>query len=167
MMMPDDATLSAQLLQTWRIHNRIQLFHLASIPEDSLALAASARTRKVGRHFAHMHNVRLMWLKAASADLLHGLEKVEDDLPTGEILRHALEGSGAAIATLLQRGLAEGRIRSFKPNAVAFLGYLIAHDAYHMGKIDFILRETGHAIDDQTHIRLWEWGKHSNGDTQG
>ena len=161
--MPGDSNgdLSLQILETWNIHNRVLLFLLNGIAAEALPDAVPARTRSVADHLAHVHNVRLMWLKASAPDLLEGLSKIEKEAGPADhaALQGALEASGAAIAALLERGLAAGgKIKGFKPHAVAFLGYLIAHEHYHAGKVDFILRQSGHAVDDKTHYGLWEWG---------
>jgi len=158
-----DATttdLPAQILETWNIHNRVLLFLLDGIAPEALEDAVPARSRSVADHLAHAHHVRLMWLKASAPDLLAGLEKIEKGANADPAtLRTALETSAAAISALLERGLANGgKIKGFKPHAVAFLGYLIAHEHYHAGKADFILRQSGHPVDDKTHYGLWEWG---------
>jgi uncharacterized damage-inducible protein DinB len=79
-----------------------------------------------------------MWLTAAAAapDLLGRLEK----LGSVETLKHAqlsgaLEASSNAMADLIARGLATGRIKGFKPHPTAFVAYLLAHEAYHRGEI--------------------------------
>lgn len=55
-----------QLLDAWHIHNRINLFLLKSVAEAHVSDTASSKGRTVGEQFAHIHNLRLMWLKAAA-----------------------------------------------------------------------------------------------------
>jgi uncharacterized damage-inducible protein DinB len=143
------------LIQTWQIHNRIVLFMLNGIAPEALADAAAPRQRTVGDHLAHIHNVRLMWLKVAAPELMEGLGKVEK-AAEAELLRTSLEASGKAIEELLRRS--DGKIKGFKPHAAAFVGYLISHEGYHSGKVDMILRMNGHALDDKVHYGMWEWG---------
>ena len=99
-----------------------------------------------------MHNVRLMWLKVSAPDLMEGLTKLEKGSPVSLGILHAsFESSGAAVAELLRRAAANGgRIKGFKPHAAGFVGYLIAHEGYHTGKIDMILRQNGHATSSKT-----------------
>jgi uncharacterized damage-inducible protein DinB len=143
------------LVETWQIHNRIILYLLDGIQPEGLTDAAAPRLRTVADHFAHIHNVRLMWLKVAAPDLMAGIEKVEKAADSAH-LRSSLEASGRAIEELL--GQSDGKIKGFKPHASAFVGYLISHEGYHSGKVDLILRMNGHAVDDKVHYGMWEWG---------
>ena len=147
-----------KLSETWSIHNRIHLYLLDSIPEEALGAAPPFKSRNAGEQFAHIHNVRLMWLKSAAPDLIEGLEKIEKGTVTGPLLKDALTESGAAVARLLERGIEEGRIRGFKPHPEGFLGYLISHESHHRGQIALVLKACGHPVDKKTSFGLWEWG---------
>jgi uncharacterized damage-inducible protein DinB len=148
-----------QLLDTWAIHNRINLYLLDAIPDDALGAALSPKSRTVHDLFAHVHNVRLMWLKSAAPDLLDGLDKLETKTVGDKgRLRASLEASGRAIGQLLRQGLAAGKIKGFKPHPAAFLGYLIAHESHHRGQIGWALKHSGHPLDQKTAYGLWEWG---------
>jgi uncharacterized damage-inducible protein DinB len=147
------------LVETWQIHDRINRYLLDAIAEEHLA-DALGKSRTVGDLFAHVHNVRLMWLKAAAPDLLEGLTKLETGAGhTKAGLRAALEQSGAAVAELLRRAVAAGgKVKGFKPHATAFLGYLISHESHHRGQIGWALKHSGHPLDKKTAYGLWEWG---------
>ena len=71
-----------QLLETWEIHNRINLYFLEAVEPEHLKDMSSSKGRNVGEQFAHIHNVRLMWLKQAAPDLLSKLAKIEKDAAT-------------------------------------------------------------------------------------
>lgn len=150
--------MKAQLIETWQIHNRVLLWVLAEIPEEALS-AAGPKGRTVGAQFAHTHDVRLMWLKSAAPELLAGLEKIDKGV-TGDkaALARALEASGQGIERLLGRAIDEGRVKSFKPHPVAFLGYLIAHEQFHQGDIGVRLTELGHPLSKKVDFGRWEWG---------
>jgi uncharacterized damage-inducible protein DinB len=148
-----------QLIETWNIHDRINRYLLKAIPDDALGSSLGPKHRTVYQLFAHLHNVRLMWLKSAAPDLLEGLAKVEGETGDRAALAEALEASGQAIAVLLRKGLAAGgKIKGFKPHAVAFLGYLISHESHHRGHIGWTLKNAGHPLDQKTAYGLWEWG---------
>lgn len=151
--------MEEQIGETWAIHNRIHLYLLESLSEEALGATQFSSGRSVYALFAHIHNVRLMWLKSAAPELLEGLDKVEAKPPgTKESLAAALQASGKAIETLLCRGVTEGRIKGFKPHAPAFMGYLISHEAHHRGQIEWALRSAGHPLSDKISYGLWEWG---------
>ena len=149
-----------QLLETWRIHCRINLYILDAIAPKAFSAPAPAKGRGFLQMFAHIHNTRLMWLQSAMPELLKGLTKIEkDDTVSQSSLRKSLAASGQAIETLLQKGLAfGGKIKGFKPHAPAFLGYLISHEAYHHGEIGVELTRIGYPLDKKTAYGMWEWG---------
>lgn len=148
-----------QFLETWEIHNRINLYLLESIDNAALGSFSASKGRSVGEQFAHIHNVRLMWLKAAAADLLSGLDKLEkEEARDKKSLAKSLKASGAAIKALLERGVQEGKIKGFKPHAQAFLGYLISHESHHRGQIMLSLKQAGQPVDKKISYGIWEWG---------
>jgi uncharacterized damage-inducible protein DinB len=156
--MPKERRMEEQLVQTWDIHDRINRYLLAAIPEDALSSALAAKHRSVAGLFAHIHNVRLMWLKSAGPELLAGLSKLEDGATRAE-LAQALEASGAAVRALVRKAIAAGgKVKGFKPHVTAFVGYLIAHESHHRGQIGWTLKGTGRPLDRQTAFGLWEWG---------
>ena len=149
-----------QLLETWAIHNRINLYMLDAIPDDALGASLPTKSRTVYDLFAHIHNVRLLWLKSAAPALLDGLHKLETKtVGDKRELRAAIESSGRAIESLLKHALADGgKIKGFKPHAVAFLGYLISHESHHRGQAGWALKSSGKPLDQKTAFGLWEWG---------
>jgi uncharacterized damage-inducible protein DinB len=152
--------LEAQLLETWAIHDRINRYLLDAIAPEALADLSASKGRTVGEQFAHMHNVRLMWLKAADPARLRGLRKIEKEDPVDHArLREALAQSAEAIYALLRAALAgDGRIKGFRPHAPAFLGYLISHESHHRGQIALSLKQAGHPLEKSVAYGLWEWG---------
>ena len=147
-----------QIIETWEIHSRINLYLLNTIKEEHLADISASKGRNVGEQFAHIHNVRLMWLKAANPDLLKGQNKIEKGTITKKLLTEELTNSATAITTLLQNGFEQGKIKGFKPHPAAFLGYLISHESHHRGQIMLCLKQSGHPVDPKTQYGLWEWG---------
>src|SRR5258708_655879 len=85
------------LTETWQIHNRINIYLMDAIEEDHLKDVLSSKGRNVGEQFAHINNVRLMWLKVANPALLEGLPKIEKDQISKETLINALNISAAAV----------------------------------------------------------------------
>ena len=149
-----------EAIETWHIHNSMNVYLLNALEEAHLTDTNATKGRNVGEQFAHIHNVRLMWLKAAAPELLEGLHKIEKENGISKTLLEAsLAQSNVAIATLLEKGFAEGRIKGFKPHPFAFLGYLISHESHHRGQIMLCLKSNGHLPDKKIQFGLWEWGK--------
>ena len=148
------------LVETWQIHDRINLYLLDAVDPSSLDSHSASKGRSVGEQFGHIHNVRLMWLKSAAPDLLAGLAKVENEQANDKkLLKKSLTDSGAAIGKLLTNSLeADGKIKGFKPHAAAFLGYLISHESHHRGQIALTLKQAGKPLDKKIGYGMWEWG---------
>lgn len=147
------------LTDTWHISHRINEYLLSGINETHLSDISLAKGRPVGHQFAHIHNVRLMWVQASAPDLLPGLNKIDKDQPiTKKLLLDSLQKSAAAIGEVIKRGEETGKVKGFKPTPEAFLGYIIAHESYHRGQLVIALKENGHLPDKKILFGMWEWG---------
>jgi len=146
------------IIETWEINNRINLYLINSISDEHLSSISSSKGRTVGEHLAHVHNVRLMWLKEAIPELLNTVKKIEKDQISKKIILEQFSTSGQAIAKLLEKSLQEGKLKGFKPHPTAFLGYIISHESHHRGQIVLCLKQSGHPVDKKILFGLWEWG---------
>ncbi len=148
------------LIETWNIHNRIHLYMLDAIKPDALAGVSLSKGRSVGQQFAHIHNVRLDWLKPSAPELIEGMSKIEKETAEDKArLKKCLKESGEAIAALIEKSIAaNGKVKGFKPHVTAFVGYMISHESYHRGEIGIILAQSGNPLDKKTAYGMWEWG---------
>jgi uncharacterized damage-inducible protein DinB len=149
-----------QLIETWQINNRIDLYLLDAIADEYLEDSLVSKGRSVGKQFAHIHNVRLMWLKSAFPEALARVSKIEPDDPIDKpLLQKSLTESGAAIERLIENAAVNGGgVKGFKPHLIAFLGYMSAHDAHHRSQIIIALKQCGHSVDKKISYGIWEWG---------
>lgn len=155
-----EVTLSSadSLLQTFDIHSRITGFLIASLDPKALhAATPDGKGRDIASLLAHMQNVHVMWLRAAGVvDLPPALDKTS---LTSEAAAAGLEQSYAALRALIASSLTTGaRIKGFRPDTTAFVGYLISHDSHHRGQISMLARQAGFPLDKKVNFGLWEWG---------
>jgi len=152
--------LENQIVETWNIHNRINLYLLDAIPPVALNDVSASKGRTVAEQLAHLHNVRLMWLKASAPELLEGLEKIEKGTTVDKkLLARRMKESGEAMTAVLKTSIENGgKIKGFKPHITAFLGYIIAHESHHRGQVALTLKQAGFALDKKVSYGIWEWG---------
>jgi uncharacterized damage-inducible protein DinB len=146
------------LVHAYATNNRINLYLVKNLPDEAWrAEPPGAKGRPIASMVAHIHNVRLMWLKAAGAKALP--QKLEPETITKQQAVRALEASWLALEAILGPALnGDGRIKGFKPDVASFLAYLVAHDAHHRGQITMLARQVGHPVSQSAMFGLWEWG---------
>ena len=147
------------LLETFAINEKANQFLLGQIAEAAWQAAPSGKGRCISDIACHMHNVRLMWLSAAAKGAKLPA-KLAPDKATRPQVQAALKASARAIHQLLTKAVEDpvGRVPNFKPDVVAFVGYLIAHDSHHRRQITMLTRQVGHPLPAKVGFGLWEWG---------
>ena len=149
--------LSEALLSAFDTNDRINQYLLENLPGEAWrAEPPGKKGRDVAGIVAHMHNVRVMWLKATKGKVPEQLDRFT---VTPAQAKKALAASRAALREVLQMALeAEGRVKGFRPDVAGFVGYLIAHDAHHRGQITMLAGQAGYAISQKAMFGMWEWG---------
>jgi uncharacterized damage-inducible protein DinB len=156
---PAAFSLSQSLLTSFDTNDRINHYMIENLPTEAWrALPPEGKGRTVAGIVAHLHNVRVMWLKAAAKG-----SKIPEQLDRTSVTpaqaTKALEQSRAALSSVLKSALeSDGRIKGFRPDAAGFFGYLIAHDAHHRGQICMLARQVGHPLPQKAMFGMWEWG---------
>lgn len=156
---PYSAQLPQALLKAFDTNNRINEYLIENLPQQAWnAKPPDGKGRTIAAIVAHMHNVRVMWLKAAKAEEIP--DQLERTTVTPVQAGRGLESSRHALNAMIGRALAgDGRIRNFRPDVAGFLAYLIAHDAHHRGQITMLARQFGYPLSQKAMFGMWEWGR--------
>jgi uncharacterized damage-inducible protein DinB len=151
--------LPSAFIEAFKTNHRINEYLINAIaPEAWNAKPPDGKGRTIAAIVAHMHNVRLMWLKvsAKGSEIPNQLDRAT---VTPAQAVQALQQSADAISALLHRAFnSDGRVKNFRPDAAGFFAYLIAHDAHHRGQIAMLARQLDHALPQKINFGMWEWG---------
>jgi uncharacterized damage-inducible protein DinB len=147
------------LLTALATNNRIDEYLIRGVPESAWrAKQPGGKGRDIASMVAHIHNVRLMWIKAIDKNLALP-DKLDGETVTPEQAIAALNESHTALETLIARALrGDGKIKGFKPDVGSFLAYFFAHEGHHRGQITMLARQAGHPVSQSVMFGLWEWG---------
>jgi len=151
-----------QIIETWQINNRVNLLLLDAISEKGLQCTLSNRGGGTpAKQFAHIHNVRLYKLENYAKVIYQTQTKIElkSDI-TKELLEERLKESVTGIEKWLLRNTDKtGNIKGFKRGVVAFLGYIISHEAHHRGNIILTLKQCGYKLPKEVTYGIWAWNQ--------
>jgi uncharacterized damage-inducible protein DinB len=156
---PAAFSLSQSLLIAFDTNDRINQYLLENLPAAAWrAEPPDGKGRSIAAIVAHMHNVRVMWLKAAAKE-----SKIPEQLDRTSVTQaaaaKAFEQSRSALSAVLKDALeGDGRVKGFRPDVAGFFGYLVAHDAHHRGQICMLARQVGHPLPQKAMFGMWEWG---------
>jgi uncharacterized damage-inducible protein DinB len=140
--------------------NEANLYLLSKLPAGSLGDRYSPRTRDVASQFAHMHSVRLRWLRHAAPDLVGDAEALpKEPRPNKTALKKALKASERLVASFLDRCEEAGKVKAWNGPPESFLAYLVAHEAHHRGLAMVALRAAGRKLPEEAVYGQWQWGK--------
>ena len=159
---PTPFSLPESLLNAFDTNDRVNQYLIENLPAAAWrAEPPGGKGRTIAAIVAHMHNVRVMWLKAAAKG-----SKIPDQLDRSSVTASqaskALEQSKSALTAVLKSALdGDGRVKGFRPDVAGFVGYLIAHDAHHRGQIAMLARQAGHPLPQKAMFGMWEWGSRS------
>src|ERR1051326_5941907 len=91
------------LADSFLLSNRANLMLLDAMTEEQLAHVPTPRARSIADQFAHLHNVRLMWLEVIAPPKAKAVKKLGEGAATKAGIRSALEASAEAMAAVIDR----------------------------------------------------------------
>ena len=162
--MADTATrfdLAQALLRAYETNDRINRYLIENLTDAVWdAPPPDGKGRNIAGIVAHMHNVRLMWLKSVlGKDPPRSIpEQLDKSTVTRQAAERAFVESHDALWDVLDAALrGGGRVKGFKPDVAGFFAYLVAHDAHHRGQITMLARQLGQPITQKAMFGMWEW----------
>jgi uncharacterized damage-inducible protein DinB len=149
--------LTEAILNAYDTNDRINQYMIENLPAEAWrAETPDGKGRTIAAIVAHLHNVRVMWLKATKS------AKIPDQLDRASVTpaqaAKGLEQSRTALSAVIKLALeSDGRVKGFRPDVAGFLGYLISHDAHHRGQVCMLARQVGHPLPQKAMFGMWEW----------
>ena len=152
--------MKEQLLETWRINNRMNLLLMDNITDTGMQKTLSTRAgRNVHQQLVHVHNVRMQWLEICANNIFKKYNPLNKEAGyERRVLRKAFEDSANGIEELFDQSWENGgKVKGFKKGVIPLLGYFISHESHHRGNIILTLKQSGEKIPDTLKWGLWEW----------
>ncbi len=144
---------------TWEIHVRQTELMLGYLSNEQLAIKPEGSGRSIGAVLVHLVNNRIDWLEPIAPALMEGIVKVSQDQKTELLaIQETYIQTSAAVGRLIGQSMKfGGKVKGFQGNINTFIGYLIAHEWYHIGEIGVILGQMVQAIPKNKAYDLWDW----------
>jgi uncharacterized damage-inducible protein DinB len=151
--------LNDALLNAYATNDNITRYLIENVdPKAWRAEPPGGKGRTIAAIVAHIHNVRVMWMKVINKDGPIP-EQLDRHTVTPQQALAGLARSSEGVSRVIAAALAgDGRVKYFKPDVAGFIGYSISHDAHHRGQISMLARQIGCALPQKAMFGMWEWG---------
>lgn len=150
MTIPDNNLLDA-ILDSWDRNNQILISLLRLVPDDLMGLRGTTSSHTIGELFTHMHYCRLVFVYEDAPEIVPVEPKGEWAAEADrERLIQKLNESAAAVREAVRSRLAAGRAMDrHYDHPILLLQHFVWHEGYHHGQIKLVLKQNGHALDDE------------------
>lgn len=163
---PDDRAFDWKraLLEAYAVNEQMNQYLLKHLdPRAWRAKPPGSRGRTIAAIFAHMHNMRLKWLRTSKYRRVPA--PLDPRRVTPQQARAALGRSAACVSRLVTEALARPGVPIASPpwerphpDPVSFSSYLASHDAHHRGQVTVLARQMGYGLGLKGY-GLWHWAK--------
>jgi len=148
---PSPVDLLDAMLDSWDRNNTILINLLRLVPDALMDLRGTDTSQSIAQLFAHMHYCRLVFVFEDAPELVpvepEGEWAIEPDRAR---LIQKLNESAVAVRDAVRTRLASGRAMDrHYDHPILMLQHFIWHEGYHHGQIKLVLKQHGHAIDDE------------------
>lgn len=161
------------LLEIYAVNDAMNQLLLAHLDKRAWRAKPPSATGRGGRTiaaiFAHLHNVRVTWLRH-SAPHLRRPAPLDPDRCTVTQASAALEKSATQCLRMLNDALGAGpgrQVTKFTrdgytqtwPAGGAMFGYMFSHEAHHRGQIVMLAHQLGYRLPVPGAYGIWHWEK--------
>src|SRR6266542_3149891 len=96
--------MKEQLIEAWRINNRMNLLLIDNVNDEGMQKTLSTRGgRTVYLQLVHVHNVRLGWIEVAAKDIFKKYKTLDKEAAYDKrVLRRSFEESGKAVEEFIE-----------------------------------------------------------------
>jgi len=165
-------TENSDLIRTYAINdamNQLVLSHLDPRAWRATPPGRKGNGRTIAAIFAHLHNVRLVWLRN-SAPHLKCPAPLDPDRCTMKQAAAAHKKSGAQCLRMLEDALSgdpKRRVTKFSrgswspvwPAGATMFAYMFSHEAHHRGQILMLAHQLGYRLPVKAWAGIWWWHK--------
>ena len=136
------------LLDSWRRNNVILVNLLRAIPQHAMDARATPDSPSIGQMFAHVHYVRLVFVREDAPELAVDMPRDEwASEPDRERLAEMLDDSARIVSRVVKDRIESGRAMDrHYDHPILFLQHMIWHEGYHHGQIKLALKIAGQPL---------------------
>jgi len=155
------------LAEAWPVNEAINQLLIKHLDLEAWRAKAPGRNaRTIAALFAHLHNIRLKWLRLSAPHLKRPAKLdrarctrreasaalAESAQRCSEMLAEALSGSGGHARRFLRDGWAKPW-----PAGAAMVVYMISHEAHHRGQACMLAHQLGCPLPGKLTSEMWNW----------
>ena len=150
--------ITKQLIDAWRINQKMNRILLDAIEEDWLILRAGSDGRTIGEQWGHVSSVRVNWIHMKLKDTRDILEKFDKKRAhEKKYLIDHLERTAVAFESIFEQYKDGIYAKGHDVTITTFYSYILSHEAHHRGQVLLHLKLNGHVLPEEVRYGIWNW----------